>query len=249
MVLNPSNKIVWTCGWVLLAMAGIATFAPRACFADEKALPVAWSFERADVDTIRMHTRQILSEPHLAPRKTFWQWLEEKFSKWEKPDLHMGSGWGKLIQSVFVIWAVLTLVAILIHVIWTACVLIWPGALRRNVTAAPGAEAIKITSFEELYKLAQALAEKEAFYEAVSMMMVAMIRLLDSIGIVHFHESKTNGDYLREYPSGLTSRNEFRTFVLIFERTVYGRFHCDRQIYGQMNSLMEQIRTGVSQKV
>ena len=96
--------------------------------------------------------------------------------------------------------------------------------------------------------MAQTLAEKGAFFEAISVMMVALIRLLDSIGVVRFHESKTNGDYVREYPSGLTSRNEFRQFVLIFEQIVYGRFHCDHQTYGQMNFLMEQIRNSVSQK-
>lgn len=248
MVVNRSNEIAWICGWVLLAIAGITTFATRPCRADEIIQSETWQFERADVDTIRMHTRQILSEPNLAPRETFWQWLKEKFSKWEKPDLHMGSGWATLIWSVLVIWAVLTLVAILIHAIWTIRVLIWPGALRRNATGAQSSGTVKVTSFEELSGMARALAEKGAFFEAISVMMVAMLRLLDSIGIVHFHESKTNGDYVREYPSDLTSWNEFKTFVLIFEQTVYGRFHCDRQTYGQMNSLMEQICIDVSQK-
>ena len=249
MVENRSNEITRICGWLLLAIAGITAFVAPACRAEESAVPEAWQFERADANAIRLYTRQILSEPNLAPRKTFWQWLKEKFSKWEKPDLQVGSGWGKLLWSVLVIWAVLTLVAILVHAIWTVRVLIWPSALRRNATGAPSSETVPIISFEELYKTAQALAEKEAFYEAISMMMVAMLRLLDSIGIVHFHESKTNGDYVREYPSGLTYRNEFKKFVLIFEQTVYGRFHCDRRTYGQLNSLMEQIHTGVKEKV
>jgi hypothetical protein len=248
LLVNPSSEIVWTCGWVLLAIAGITAFATHSCRADKIIRPEAWQFERADVDTIRMHTRQILSEPDLAPRKTFWQWLTEKFSKWDKPDLRVGSGWSKLIWSIFVVWAILTLVAILIHALWTVRVLIWPGGPHDNATVAPGSESVKITSFEELYEMARTLAEKEAFCEAISVMMVAMLRLLDSIGIVRFHESKTNGDYIREYPPSLISRNEFKKFVLTFEQVVYGRFNCDRQTYWQMNSLMEHIHNGVSQK-
>ncbi|MBN2313500.1 MAG: hypothetical protein JXM79_06190, partial [Sedimentisphaerales bacterium] len=190
------------CRWVLLTVTGIAVFIACMALADEAAGSKAPTFERADAETIRMHVRQILSEPDFAPRKTFWQWLSGKFSKWEKPDLHVGSGVATIIRSIVIIWALLTLVAILIHAIWTLRVLIWPGAIRRSDPGKPGSEAVTITSFDELYKMAQALAEKEAFYDAISVLMVAMLRLLDSIGTLHFHESKTNGDYVREYPSG-----------------------------------------------
>jgi Domain of unknown function (DUF4129) len=248
MSVNRSNEVARTCGWVLLSVAGIAAFAVRPGRADETARPEARQFERADADTIRMYTRQILSEPDLVPRKTFWQWLQEKFSRWEKPNWHVGSRWATLIWRIFVIWAVLTLLAILIHAVWTIRLLIWPSAVRSHAPSAPGSGPAKITSFDELYKTAQAMAARGAFCEAISMMTIALLHLLDSIGIVRFHESKTNGDYVGEYPSGLTSRNEFRKFILIFEQTVYGRFPCDRQTYRQMNSLMEQIRIGVRQK-
>jgi hypothetical protein len=67
------------------------------------------------------------------------------------------------------------------------------------------------------------------------------------MSIVRFHESKTNGDYIREYPSGYAGRDEFRKFVLMFEQTIYGGLRSSGQIYRQMNSLMEHIHNCVTQ--
>jgi hypothetical protein len=248
MFVHPSHETAPTCRWALLIIAGMVSFSSPLSRADEITLPAVWQYDRADIETIKMHTRQILSEPALAPRTTFWQWLWEKFSRWEKPDFHLGSDWAKLIWSVTFIWCVLALLAILTHLIWTIYLLIWPNRRRRNRTAGPGVEPVKSTSFDDLYRTAQALAEKGAFSEAIGVMMVALLRLLDSAGIVRFHESKTNGDYVREYPSGFTGRNEFRKFVLVAERAVYGHFPCDHQTYWQMNSLMECIRSRATRK-
>jgi hypothetical protein len=195
-----------------------------------------------------MHTRQILSEPDMAPRKSFWQWLWAKFSRWEKPDISLGPRLAKVILWVVIIWCVLTLLAILAHLIWTLILFVRPDVSRQKVTGGPGSEHVKSMSFDELYERARKLAEKGAFTEAMSFMIVALLRLLDSLGTIRFHESKTNGEYIREYPADHVGRSEFRQLVLIFERTIYGRLQSDCQAYHKMNSLMERIRNIVSQK-
>ena len=93
--------------------------------------------------------------------------------------------------------------------------------------------------------MAQELAANNSFHEAISMMMAALLRLLDSMKIIRFHDSKTNGDYIKECPSDYSCRDEFRRFVLIFEQTIYGGFHSSLSTYQQLNSLMEHIRNSV----
>lgn len=197
---------------------------------------------RADAETIKLLTHQILSEKDFAPRKTFWQWLEEKLFKLKGPKFNLGQGWTTIICWIIIIWCILTLIAILIHFIWTICVLIRTNVNSSDIKSTKGSQSVKVTSFEELYKMTQELAKNGAFHEAISMMTIALLRWLDSINIVSFHESKTNGDYFREYPSDYAGRDEFRQFVLLSEKTIYGGLHSNGQIYRQMNSLMEQIR-------
>ena len=248
MLINRRSETAKNCSLLLLIFAGILSSSPSLSPADETAILRTSQFERADVETIKMHTKQILSEPALASRKTFRQWLLEKFSKWKRPDIDLGSGWATLIWSVILIWCVLTLSAIIVHLVWTICLYIRPNKYRNNVVTSPGSKPTINLSFEELYKKAQELADKGAFSEAISALLSGLLRLLDSAGTICFHESKTNGDYIREYPRNLVGQNEFRKFILIFEQTIYGRFYCDRQTFSQLNYLMEYIRKGVTQK-
>ena len=205
-------------------------------------------FERADVATIKQHTRQILSNPDFSPKKTFWQWLSEKFSKWKRPKFDFGRGWAGFIFSFIFFWCVLTLIAIFIHLLWTIGLFLRSNAHSPGTLKALDKKTIIMTSAEELYKMAREMAEKGAFREAISIMIVALLRWLDSRGIVRFHESKTNGDYIREYPSDYAGRAEFKAFVLMFEQTVYGGLQSDGSIYSKMNSLMEHIHNCADQR-
>jgi hypothetical protein len=247
MFVNRSNETALTCGFLLYIAAGIVFSSPALSHADEVAHQKASQFDRADMETIKMHTRQILSEQNFAPNKTFRQWLGEKLFKWKGPKFDLGQGWGKFILWFITFWCTLSLIAILIHFILTIRLFIRSNVKPPGATRSLGPKTVKVTSFEELYKMAQELAKNNAFREAVSMMMAALLRWLDSMNIVRFHDSKTNGDYIREYPSDYACRNEFRKFVLIFEQNVYGGLHSGRQIYQQMNSLMEHIRNCVKQ--
>ena len=249
MLISHSKTTVPTRRFLLLIIAGIIFSLPVLSHADGIADPVTSQFDRVDAETIKMLTHQILSEPGFAPRKTFWQWLGEKFSKWDGPKFDLGSGWKAFILSFIVFWCVLTLLAILIHFVWTICLWIRPNSNSSGSNSGLCSESVKVTSFEELLKITQELAKKEAFREAISVMIAALLRWLDFRGIVHFHESKTNGDYIREYPLSYAGRKEFKTFVLMFEQTIYGGLGGDGKMYRKMNSLMEYIHNCVTQEV
>jgi hypothetical protein len=248
MLIDRRNKTGLACKFLLFIIIAFFFISPALSQTNEFALQEASQFDRAEIETIKMHTRQILSEPSFSPRKTFWQWLREKFSKWKGPKFNLGPGWAKFIFSFIVIWCVLALIAILIHFIWTICLLIRSNKHSTYVKGGLGHERVKIKSFEEMYKIALEMAKNEKFNEAISLMMTALLRWLNSMGVVRFHESKTNGDYIREYTHIHAGHNEFNKFVSLYEHTIYGGLRGSVKTYQQMSSLMELIRNYVTQK-
>lgn len=239
--MSHSKETSLTGSIVVLILAGVVFSLPVLLQADVVEQPGSSQFDRVDVETIKIQTNQILSEPSFSPRKTFWQWFSEKFSRWKGPRFDFGPGWSTFILSIIIIWCVLTLIAILIHLIWTLHLLIWPNRNSFVSMEGAGSESVKVTSFEELFKIARELAKKEAFREAISILIVALLRWLDFRGIVRFHESKTNGDYAREYPSDYAGQSEFKAFVVMFEQVIYGGLQGNCETYQKMNSLMEHI--------
>jgi hypothetical protein len=241
MLLNHSNKTSLALRILILTAAGIVFLTPAFSNADEASVQKDSQFDRADPETIKMHTRQILSDQNFAPNKTFMQWLGEKFFRWKGPKFNLGQRWGKFILWFITSWCLLSLLAILIHFIYTLSLLIRSNAKFSIATRSLSSKKFKVTSFEELYKKAQELAGNNSFREAISLMMAALLRLMDYMKIISFHDSKTNGDYIRECSLDYVCRDEFKKFVLIFEQTIYGGSQSSRRIYQQMDSLMEDI--------
>ncbi len=233
----------------LLSAATVIIFLiPALLHSNEAGSSETVQYDRADAGTIKALTDQILSTKDYFPQKTFGQWLMEKISSWRISRLNLSHGWVAVVCWILLIWCILTLVAILIHFIWTIFKLIRPNIYIPVIESSVSDGAIKITSFAQLHRMAQELAAKGAFREAISTMTAALLHWLDSMNIVSFHESKTNGEYIREYPTDYSGLNEFRRFILMSEQTLYGSFSGDRQIYHNMNSLMECIRNCVTNK-
>jgi hypothetical protein len=243
MFLRNSNETLLAYRFLLLTAVVIVYPSIVLCHAGENTIQKTSQFDRPDAEIIKVHTRRILSERNFAPNKTFMQWLMEKLSRWDKPNLHLGERWGTYILWFVTFWCIFSLIAILIHFIWTISLLIRSNIKLTGTTRSRNTERLRITSFEELYKMAQELARKNSFREAVSLMMAALLRFLDSINVIHLHDSKTNGDYIRECPLDYACREDFRKFVLMFEQNIYGGFHSSHKIYQQMDSLMEKIRS------
>jgi len=191
---------------------------------------------------------EILSDPRFAPRKSFWQWLREKLAAWELPGRALGSGWAPIVVWILTIWCVLALLAILGHLLWTLSQFLprrSAASRARHVRLRP--EAIKSLSYEELRDRMARLAERGQFRGAVRVMMLGLVRWLDDAGVFRFHLSKTNGDYVREYPGGRGGHEQFRRFALAFDALIYGGSRCGPTDYGRMLSAFQRIQDHVRQ--
>jgi hypothetical protein len=245
---NRNNQDIFKHRFVALLITGIAfSSIVLSKEVETQAYNVA-QYERPDAEIIKMYTRQILSDLRFSPRKTFWQWLSEKLGRWEGPRLDLGPGWAKFILWAVFFWCILTLAAVLIHLIWTILILISSRTSHPLVRKHIGRESIGAESFKELCKIAQELAGKQAFREAIGALMLALLRWLDSGSLIRFHESKTNGDYINEYPTGHPGCQDFKKFVNAFEHTIYGGLQVDEQVYRQMIFSLEHICNHVNQR-
>ena len=226
-----------------LVLSGLAAGGPRARTTTASA-PA--DYARADAQTIQTHLDKILSDPRFAAHKTLWQWLGEKLVRWGGP--HLPDAAKRVIGWVVIIWCVLTLLAILAHLAWTIWLLARPqrGSLASEL---PGdGENYENASFEQLWARSAELARTGAFRAAVGLLLVALLRRLDALKVLHFHKSKTNGEYVREYPSQQAGHREFMQFVLAFERSIYGGSEVARSAYDTMTTLAQQVLSDASQK-
>jgi hypothetical protein len=199
----------------------------------------------ADLDppAIRAEVQNILNDPRFAPRKTVWQWLNERFMSRDLPGLALPDWLKRVIVWTLLGWCVLSLLAILAHFIWTLVVVFGSGrtALRAR-SAAPLADRLRHRSFEELMTILQELAGRGELRNALGVMMLALLKLLDRAGALRFQDGKTNGEYVREYAPERPGHADVRRFVSQFESTVYGGQSCDLDGYRDMNRLFERIR-------
>ncbi|MBN1347706.1 MAG: DUF4129 domain-containing protein [Phycisphaerae bacterium] len=206
-------------------------------------------FDTPAPSLVRETTREILADPHFSPHKTFWQWLSEKLNAWKGPSVDFSGPWFTVLGYFIVVWCILALLAVLGHIVWVTITFLLNRAGSRR-----GTHLLRVPfgggslSYEELDAMMRRFAEQGAFRDAVSAMMAALLRWLDLTDVLRLHQSKTNGDYVREFPAELPARDEFRRFVLDFERTVYGGAPCDRLAYQELSGVFEQIRGHVQPK-
>jgi hypothetical protein len=225
---------------LLLAVAAALAVWDRAGVAIASA-GQASQYERPEAQAIKDCTREILSDPQFAPRKTFGQWLREKFRKWGGPHARLPKGIGEFLLWAVIAWCLLTLLAIFIHFIWT----IWMLARRpqgpRMAVAGDGSILYEQLSFEQLWQKSRELAQRGAYRDAAGVLLMALLRRLEAFHVLRFHTSKTNGEYLREYPGQAPGRPQFVQFVAAFERSIYGGLEIPKQTYETMTSLAERI--------
>ena len=209
----------------------------------------AQGYQRPDAATIKSQTREVLSDSRYAPRISFWQWFATKMSSWDAPDIAPGKSLARIVLWIVTIWYVLALVAIPAHFIWTIIVLIRPSrSAGRDTPHDDMFSELSRCSYEELRRRIDALAREGRFRPAVGAMMLALLRWLDRYRVVVFHESKTNADYLGEYPARRPEKAKFRNFVAAFDGTIYGGRTCDRRLFDRMSGLFKEISKDVGQE-
>ena len=205
----------------------------------------AAQYERPEAQMIKDCTRSILADPQFAPHKTFAQWLQEKLRRWDRPDIDLPRGVGAFLMWAITAWCVLTLLAILIHFGWTVWVLVRRPQEPGVAAGSDGSTCYEHLSFEQLWHKARELAQRGAFREAAGVLLIALLRRLEAVDVLRFHASKTNGEYLREYPGQSPGRPQFAQFIAMFERSIYGGLEIPGQTYEEMNSLAQRILSDV----
>jgi hypothetical protein len=161
------------------------------------------------------------ADPYASGR-AFLEWLRGIFRS-------IGNALGALPEWVLwlvVAWMVITLVAILAHLVYTLYLVL--GSSSRTAAArARGARhegelfGIRDLEFESVYERARALLAEGNWAEATKYLYVAAILWLDRQGRIAFRLSKTNYDYLRELRAP-DDQAQFRRLTERFEATVYG---------------------------
>lgn len=205
-------------------------------------LPCAHVFELAALapmhsQRVRELTREILSEPRFAPRGTLWQWLMAHVANWHVPSL---GPWGQVLVWGVLIWSALTLAAIVAHTIWTLRAL-WGASKASHAGQAPALWRRQSVGVEQLEQDLQRYVAAGRYREALAIMMLLALRRLEAAGLVSLHESKTNGEYVREVPSGAPVRTSLKQLVQYFDRVVYGGGPCGPDQLERMRALMQQV--------
>lgn len=204
----------------------------------------ATRFQRPDPETVRSEARDILSDGRFAPRVSlldrFFQWLKEKLAWLKLPKL-----WRTSI-GVVPDWVLMliggAIVLLLLTVLARRLVLYTRGERAGGFRAGRARfERAADRSFAALCRMMRELAEQGRYRDAIGVMMNALLRRLDEAEVVRFHDSKTNGDYVAEFPAQHAAHGEFRQFALAFDGTIYAGSPCGQGTYHQMNDMFERV--------
>ncbi len=206
---------------------------------------------RAELDDLLADYRP---EAHASLWERFVNWLNSWFSA---RDVGSRGGsplwWFSVIAWIFVAWALLTLVAMLVLLGWTLYVLLrilvgtrTPAGARAPDRRSPLLRAAPAT-FDEALRLMRDCAARGLYREALAAMMLALVRWLEAAGAAEYHDSKTNGDYVVEFHGSDEGRLGLRTFTTALDRVMYSGAGCSASAFSHMERLFRQATAGVEQ--
>jgi hypothetical protein len=204
-------------------------------------------YERPDAQTVKACTRQIVSDPRFARRMSLGEWLAEKLAHGRGPGAKLPAWLGRGLLWTILTWCVLTLLAITAHLVWTIWLLVRPARHIVGTEDSLQPDGYDAATAEQLWQRSTELAQRGAFREAMGVLSLALLRKLESLQVLRFHKSKTNGEYVREYPPQRAGRREFARFVATFERSIYGGRAVPEQTHRTMSALAERIIQDASQ--
>jgi hypothetical protein len=234
------------CG-ILVALAvaapGVETRAeavPAASAAGEAAIAYHQQARNAIQDVL---ARREFADLHADPY-AFWRivlhWLDSLFQR-------IGAvlkGMPEWLFWVILVWMVLTLAAILAHLMYTLVMLLrgTSSPLRANPKGSGlGGELLGIRDldFDTVYAEARRLLAAGDWPAATRYFYVAAILWLDRQGWIVFKRSKTNRDYIDELAPRARIQGSFRRLTADFEPIVYGGFSPRSSTIHQMATTVE----------
>jgi len=198
---------------------------------------------------VRSELKNILQDPRFAPQRTWAQWLEIQLDDWDLqirdiPNVPIGTFWANVLYWIFIGWCVLTLIAILLHVLWTLG--IWPkprheAKSTKSSHAQDPNETWYQSAYDQLLHLMESCEQQERYEEALHVQRIALLKKCEEHKAVRFHPSKTNGEYRREFPAENPHQPRFQQFLIGFDRYIYGAVNVDLKAYESMKSLFQDM--------
>lgn len=196
------------------------------------------SYERPDPEVVRSQVDDILSRPEYSSGRSFATWLREKLSDWSADEFDLPEWVVTLLFWTLIAWCVITLLAILGHLAWTLTVMLAGSApvpwFRRGdeTTETEG----QPRTHEYFHRRRANMAENGEFRRALAFTVLSLLLRLDRAGLLSYHDSKTNGDYVGELPEDFPLCSETRDLLLAADRSLYGPAACDRHTYDRLDS-------------
>ena len=210
-------------------------------------------YERDDAEKICAQAHEILQQQRFKPRgglwKSFREWLRKQFASWKLPDFGVGGRITRTIFWILVAVFVLAILAVLTHFVWVL-VTMWRrrGSQSIRGSADPSVEHFQVdtaVSYDQLRQRMAELARQGAFREAIGVMLRALLRYLDDAKTLTCHHSKTNSEYVREYPRRLPGSDSFRRFIASFDTIIYGKDYSESRDFDRMIGMFEEVQSHV----
>lgn len=162
------------------------------------------------------------ADSNVAGRRLF-QWIDSLLNgvaSWIR-SLPSWLAWG------IVVWMVLTLLAILAHLIYTFVMLLGGISPSSHASGRQGEHpgqlfGLRPLEFDAMYAEARRLLGESDWLAATKHFYVAAILWLDRQGCIAFRLSKTNRDYIEELRTQAMLQTGFRGLTGCFESVVYG---------------------------
>jgi hypothetical protein len=203
-------------------------------------------YDRPDAQSIRDEAREVLGDARFRKRASLMdairRWLSDLL---RGLDAGLPGGMATVARVLF--WlllggcaAVMVAVVVLLTRMLIGVVRQGRGARMDLLRAGPVHFAESVT-YEQLAARIAELVRSGAFREAVGLMMAALVLWLERGELLRFHPSKTNGEYVREYPPQRPGRGEFRQFAVALDAVTYGSGRCDGDDYRRVARLFQQV--------
>ncbi|HTI06277.1 MAG TPA: DUF4129 domain-containing protein [Gemmatimonadales bacterium] len=145
--------------------------------------------------------------------------------------------------NVVLILLVVALVVILVHMGYVMVRIVRPSA-RSGPKAAPAGAAV-IRDARAHLALADELASRGRYVEALGHLFLAVVLELDKRKVVRFHASKTPAEYVGEARLDAGARTTLATLVASLYRHLFGAVPCDADEYAAFGAAAQElIRTG-----
>ncbi len=211
--------------------------------------PPARPYDRADAESVRRTAREILQSKEFAQPRDQRNLLAEWLAKMTDWDWSGNGEWAEVVYTILLIVAAAAIALIVLHLVWSIVTHYRSGGRGAgDDSAVPHFQAMCLKPYNELVAMMARHRDAGRFREAIGLMMAAMLRWLGDAKVVHVDESKTNGDYVREYPPARAGREPFQTFSLAFDRRIYADRTCRDADYQHMISLFEATQNDVRAK-